>query len=100
MKTNGDIEQIKNTLNKHLPFISKNYNVAKVGVFGSMVHGDNTDKSDVDLLVELSQPISLFRFIELEEFLSKALGRQVDLVTEKALKKAIKDEILQETVYV
>ena len=98
--TTVDVDQIKNTISQHLDFLSENYNVDKIGVFGSITRGDNSDKSDVDMLVELSEPISLFKFIELEEFLSKVLGKKVDLVTEKALKSAIKDEILRETVYV
>ena len=95
-----DINQIKDIINKHLDFLSENYNVAVIGVFGSMARGDNTESSDIDILVELSEPIGFFKFIELEEFLSKILGRRVDLVTKKALKDAIKDEILQETIYV
>ncbi len=39
-------------------------------------------------------------FIELEEFLGKLIGKKVDLVTKKALKPAIKNEILQEVIYV
>ena len=40
-----------------------------------------------------------FRFLELEEFLTKKLGVKVDLVTKNALKPVLKDQILQETVY-
>lgn len=71
-----------------------------IGIFGSYARGDNKETSDIDLLVEFSAPIGMFKFIEMEEFLSKALGKKVDLVTKKALKPIIKDEILKETVYV
>jgi len=42
----------------------------------------------------------MFKFIELEEYLGKLIGRQVDLVTKNALKPAIKEDILREVVYV
>ena len=52
------------------------------------------------MLVEFSKPVGFFKFIELEEFLGKLTGKKVDLVTKKALKPAIKNEILQEVSYV
>ena len=69
-------------------------------MFGSFVHGEATDKSDIDVLVDLSEPISMFHFLDLEEKLSQILGRKVDLVTTKALKPAIRDQILSDVVYV
>jgi hypothetical protein len=95
-----EIEQIKNVINKNSNFLRDNYNVQAIGVFGSVAREESTKNSDVDVLVEFSEAISFFKFIELEEFLSKALGRKVDLVTKKALKSPIKEEVLKETVYV
>jgi uncharacterized protein len=43
--------------------------------------------------------VGFFKFLELEEFLSKSLGVKVDLVTENALKPMLKACILKETVY-
>ena len=62
--------------------------------------GDERGGSDIDMLVEFSKPVGFFKFIELEEFLGKLTGKKVDLVTKKALKPAIKNEILQEVSYV
>lgn len=98
MKQNKD--QIKNTLNQHKELFKKNYNVEDLGVFGSFARGDNTQASDVDILVRFSQPLGFFKFIELENYLTKLLGRKVDLVTEKALKPAIKSDVLREVMYV
>lgn len=98
MKT--DIDRIKAAINNNLDTLKDIYNVEKIGVFGSVARGDNKYTSDVDVLVEFSQPIGMFKFIELEEFLSKAIGKKVDLATKMALKPAIKQEILQEVVYV
>jgi len=88
------------TITKHLPDLKRHYHVKTIGVFGSVARGDATPKSDVDILVELSKPIGLFRFVGLEQELSELLGRKVDLVTKRALKPAIKEDILSEIIYV
>ena len=71
-----------------------------IGLFGSYARGEQKDKSDVDILVEFSKPIGFFKFMELEEYLSKRLGVKVDLVTPDALKPMIKPQIMREVVYV
>lgn len=95
-----DLKKIKLLLNGKTNFLSDTYNVKSIGVFGSMARGDNTNSSDVDILVEFSQPVGFFKFIDLEEYLTKLIGKKVDLVTKKALKPSIREEVLQETVYV
>ena len=95
-----DIDDIKAIVQKHSNFLKDTYHVEKIGVFGSVARGDNTDISDIDVLVEFSEPIGMFKFINLEEYLSQLIGRKVDLVTQKALKPAIKEDILQEVIYV
>jgi predicted nucleotidyltransferase len=56
----------------------------------------------VDILVEFSEDaeIGFFKFLDLEEFLSRKLGVKVDLVTKNALKPYIGKRILQEVVMV
>ena len=72
----------------------------EIGVFGSVARGDETEKSDIDILVSFNMPIGFFDFIRLEDFLSKLLGAKVDLVCKRALKPVIKDDILKEVIYV
>ena len=76
------------------------YNVKKLGIFGSVVRDEQKKGSDVDMLVEFVSPIGFFDFIRLENFLAETLNQRVDLVTKKALKPAIKNDVLKETVYV
>lgn len=57
---------------------------------------EETDGSDLDLLVEFTEAPSLFRFIELENLLTAELGVDVDLVMKDALKPRIRQRILQE----
>ncbi|OGY54754.1 MAG: nucleotidyltransferase [Candidatus Buchananbacteria bacterium RIFCSPLOWO2_01_FULL_56_15] len=97
---NGELKKSLTIINQKFDSLKKDYGVKKIGVFGSFVSGRPRKDSDIDILVEFSQPVSLFEFIEVEDFLSKALKRKVDLVTKNALKPAIKKDVLNEVVYV
>lgn len=92
--------QVKTEIYNQLPYLTKKYHVKKLGVFGSMARNEARKESDVDVLVEFKSPIGFFDFIRLENYLTKTLGRKVDLVTKKALKPTIKDDILNDIVYV
>jgi len=91
--------KIKEILKENFGLLSKKYKVRTVAVFGSYVRGDQKKKSDVDILVEFSEPIGFFKFLELEEYLSNIIGRKVDLVSKKALKPRIGKHILEEAVF-
>jgi len=82
------------------PDLKERFKVKTIGLFGSYVRGEQTNTSDLDILVDFYETISLFRFIELEDFLSQQLGVKVDLVMRDALKLRIKDSILNEAIYV
>jgi uncharacterized protein len=91
-------EDIENILRQHKPILVEQYNVHKIGLFGSYVRNEQTEKSDVDILVEFSRPLGL-RFFDLKDYLESLFGKRVDLVSSKALKPYIKDDILREVRY-
>jgi predicted nucleotidyltransferase len=97
-----NVEAIKRTLSEHKAELQQKYKVKTIGVFGSYVRGEQTKKSDVDILVEFSEDaeIGFFKFLDLEEFLTLKLGVKVDLVTKGALKPYIGERILQEVIMV
>jgi predicted nucleotidyltransferase len=72
--------------------------IGSLAVFGSVARGEATDSSDVDLLVEFSRPVGLFHFSRVRRRLSEMLGAPVDLVTLKALREEMKDQILREAI--
>jgi predicted nucleotidyltransferase len=96
------IEQIRKQLEDLKPTLAEKFQVQTIGVFGSYVHGEQTKKSDVDILVEFTKDahIGLFKYIDLEMFLSKQIGIKVDLVAKGGLKPSLKKHILNEVVYV
>ena len=67
---------------------------------GSVVREEQTDVSDVDILVEFSQAIGMVKFLRLENNLQDLLNTKVDLVTKPSLQKHIGQRIMQEVEYV
>lgn len=94
-----ELEKIKEKLREHKPELKEKYNVEKIGIFGSYVHGDQEENSDVDILVEFSEPIG-WEIIDLEDELEEILGLNVDLVPKGGIRSELKDTILKETVEV
>ena len=92
-------EDILRALKEELPHIRKEFHVNSVGLFGSYARGEQKKGSDVDILVEFEKPVGFFKFIELEDYLSKKIGAKVELVTPDALKPLMKPSIMGETVY-
>ncbi len=66
----------------------------QAAVFGSVASGKTHRRSDIDILVEFSQPIGLFDFVGLKLELEDALGHKVDLVQYNAIKPLLRDRIL------
>lgn len=97
---NDELQNILQILKQNTAVLANEFKVQRFGVFGSVARGDQHVKSDVDILVDLSEPIGLFKFVELEYKLKNLLGGNVDLVTRPAPKPLIKENILRQTVYV
>ncbi len=70
---------------KELLELCRQNDIASLGVFGSFSRGEQTEESDLDLLVTFSKGKSLIDHIKIEDNLKSLLGKQVDLVTEKSL---------------
>lgn len=92
--TKVKLEEIKQ---KIMPIL-KAAGVKRSSLFGSIVRGEETKKSDIDILVELPEGKTLFDFIGLEIQLEDVLGTNVDLGEYDTLKPRIKDQVLEEQV--
>lgn len=93
-----DLEEIKKKLERLKPSLEEKFKVKTMGIFGSYVREEEKEKSDLDILVEFEEPVSLLKFIELENYLSDSIGVKVDLVMKSALKLRIGKHILKEVV--
>jgi len=93
-------DKVIKTLRKHRQDLADRYGVASLALFGSVARDQARAESDVDLLVEFSRPVGLFDFIDLQQRLESILGCKVDLGTPRSLKLRVKDQVLDEAIYV
>jgi hypothetical protein len=77
----------------------RQFGVKKLGVFGSIVRGEETEKSDIDFLVEFEKT-TFDAYMGLSFFLEELFGCNIDLAIADSLKPRIRPVILQEVVYV
>ena len=78
--------------------IAHQYHANNIRVFGSVVRGEEREDSDIDLLVDFMPGTTLLDQVGLIDALSTALGRKVDVVSERALNKYLRQRVLQEAV--
>ena len=90
-------EMILNTLRKHKSEILKQFPVKRLALFGSVVRGEQTTQSDVDILVDVDPSIGL-RFVNLAENLQEMLHCKVDLVSRRGLKPSLLKIIEAESI--
>jgi predicted nucleotidyltransferase len=93
-------EQVIQILSQHMEEIRQKFDVQSLSLFGSVARGESRPDSDLDILVTYSQVPGLFKYLDLKEYLEDLFHQPVDLVTMKALKKQLRDEILGEAVHV
>lgn len=74
--------------------------VRHAAVFGSVARGEAGEGSDLDVLIDLDpdRPIGLFGYARLQQRVSDLLGGVCDVVNRRALKPALRDRILHESV--
>lgn len=90
---------VENIKTRSLPVLRRN-RVRKTALFGSVVRGEATDRSDIDFLVELDPFVSLLDIISLKLELEDALHKQVDVVEYESLKPALRKQVLEEQVFI
>ena len=76
--------------------IAAQHGARDVRIFGSVVRGEARDASDLDVLVKLDEDRSLLDHVALKQDLEDLLGCDVDVVTEGALHRLLRDRILEE----
>ena len=82
------------------PKIMKRYKAKEIELFGSIVRGEQSGASDIDLLVEFEEGADLFDLTGLAIFLEEELGRKVDVVPKRALREELRESVLKEAMLV
>lgn len=92
-------EEILDQLKELKQSLAMRYPIASMALFGSFARSEQTEDSDIDLLVELNGRIGS-RFVDLADELEISLGQKVDLVSKKGIKPRYLRSIESELIYV
>ncbi|HHO57352.1 MAG TPA: nucleotidyltransferase [Thermoplasmatales archaeon] len=95
-----NIDEIKKIIEDAEEVIRKRYKAEIIGIFGSFARGEEGKESDIDILVEFKEGATLFDLSGLGDFLEEKLGRKVDIVSTRSIRKEIKENIMKDLVAV
>lgn len=91
-----EIEKIKNKI----LLILQSYDVARAAIFGSFARGENTEGSDIDILVEFRGEKSLLDFAGLKIAMEESPKMKVDVLTYNSLHTLLRERILREQMVI
>lgn len=86
-------------LKKFKPELEKKYPLTNIGVFGSYARGEATDKSDIDIAVEIDGYMGL-SFVAMADEIESLFGIKTDVVPIRSIKPEYLQQIEKEIVYV
>ncbi|MEW6536897.1 MAG: nucleotidyltransferase family protein [Candidatus Auribacterota bacterium] len=98
MKT---LDELKLILDKQKEHIITAFDVAEIGIFGSYATSKQTEKSDIDIIVEFKKGSKTFdNYMGLKLYLEDLFESKVDLVSKHSIRQELKQSILSGTIYV
>lgn len=95
-------KQILEFISKNKNLLNKQFHISRIGLFGSYARNEQTDNSDIDLIVDFVENTNnLYDIkIELRKFFKDNLNVDVDICREKYIKPRYKNRIIKEAIYV
>jgi len=97
---NIKMDQVIIEIKEKISEILEKNGVKKAALFGSIVRGDYTEKSDIDILIEFEGDKSLLDLVRLQFLLEEACEKKVDLLTYNSIHPLLKNRILEEQVII
>ena len=91
-------QQILSQKRAEILSIAGRYGARNLRIFGSVARAEADERSDIDFLVEMEPGRSLFDLGGMQSELEAALGRPVDVITEKGLRSRIRARVLSEAI--
>ena len=92
-------KEIERKLKMLKPVLAQKYHIKQIGYFGSFAEGNPNENSDIDILVDFESPVG-WEFFDIEDLLFEHLKHKIDLVSMKALKTQLKENILKQVIFV
>lgn len=93
-----DKAHVLSALRSYKDDIREQFHVKGMGLFGSVVRGEATEESDIDIVVDFDDGASLFDLCGLGNYLEDRFGRKVDVVSRRSIKPELKESILADVV--
>ena len=94
-----ELNTIKQILTQLKPELITKFHVSSIGLFGSVVRDDFSPSSDIDIIVDFSQPIGI-EFVDLADFIERKLKKNIDLVSKNGVKQKYYRSFESEIIYV
>ena len=88
-------------LNNNKEFFYKQFNIVKIGIFGSFSRNEQTDNSDIDIIIEMLRGTDdIFEKKQhLQELLKNYFHREIDICRERSIKPLFREMILKDAIY-
>jgi hypothetical protein len=88
-------------LKQNKVLLLKQYYCTEIGLFGSFARNEQTEKSDIDIIVQFEQdtPDLYSTELKLKEFLKKHFNREIDICSKKWIRPVFKQLVLNEAIY-
>jgi predicted nucleotidyltransferase len=93
------LAEIKDILISNKDYLLDKYDIKQLAIFGSYSGNENTEKSDLDLMVDFHKPIGI-EFIDLANELEKILNLKIDLISKNGIKKQYFSQIEMDLIIV
>ena len=94
------IHEIREVLSLQKQSLCEIYQITEIGIFGSYARGEETEASDIDILVHYETAPTFIMLVEFRAYLSQLFGLKVDVVTKNGLKPRIRERVLAEASYI
>ena len=94
------LDELRAELRLLMPTLKKRFKIETIDIFGSYARNEQSEESDVDILVTYSQMVSFFTVYDLKTYLQRKLRVKVDIISKKFLNPYLKNQVLQEAISV
>ncbi len=91
-------DEVLGLLREHKETLTQRFGVVELALFGSIARDRAKEESDVDILVRFDGPATSKRYFGVQFYIEDLLGRPVDLVTAKALRKELRPFVEREAI--
>ncbi len=99
----SNLDEVIRKIKSQYPYLSSEFGIKRIGIFGSVAKQSEREESDIDLIVEFDRPIGL-KFMSFAEYMEKLFGRKVDILTKDGIRnirvKRVSTDIEKDIIYV